>query len=304
MAFNPNAIFLSPSSLSDFEKCPQLYYYKNIYRSPRGLKIQIINPALAVGQSVHDALDQYLKLPPLQRSREELFRIFNWIWQNLSGEKGGFASEQEETECKQRAIDMLERFLRNKHFQEAEPVKIPNFPKAELGNDLILTGKLDWIEKDGDGYHIIDFKTGKNEEKEDSQQLPIYSVLVSKILNTTKIRTSYWYLDKDDDITPFPEANIEQTFSSLQQKGEIIKMVRQTNSYRCQSGQEVCWACRDMHAIAQGKGKLVYVDPVNRKQEIYILVPETQTQQRPREIVSPKATPVAPQVTFADDLPF
>ena len=187
MAFNPNAIFLSPSSLSDFEKCPQLYYYRSIYRSPRGLKIQIVNPALSVGESIHAVLDQYLKLPPPQREKEELFRIFNRIWEGLSGEKGGFSSVEEENGHKQRAINMLERFFKNKHFQETEAVKIPSFPKADLGNDLILTGKLDWIEKEGDFYHIIDFKTGKNEEKEDSQQLPIYSVLVSKIFNTDKI---------------------------------------------------------------------------------------------------------------------
>lgn len=54
-------------------------------------------------------------------------------------------------------------------------------------------------------------------------------------------------------------------------------MVRQTNSFKCQSGLESCWACRDMLAIAQGKGKLVSVDPVNRKQEIYTLNVKTET---------------------------
>ena len=43
-----------------------------------------------------------------------------------------------------------------------------------------------------------------------------------------------------------------------------------TQSFRCQSGGESCWACRDMLTIAKGKGKLVGVD-MARKQEIYIL---------------------------------
>ncbi len=298
MAFNPNAVFISPSSLSDFEKCPQLYYYRNVFRSPRGLKIQIINPSLALGQAVHDTLSQFLKLKPLERNEGELRRVFDFIWQGMAGEKGGFSSGEEEGGFKQRALSMLERFWGNKHFQETEMVAIPGFPKVELGNDLILTGKLDWIEKDEDGYHVIDFKTGKNEEREDSQQLPIYSVLVSGILGSKKIRTSYWYLDKDSEIVGFPSADLDQTLAELKRKGEIVKMVRQTASFRCQSGEESCWACRDMLAVAQGKGKLVSMDPVNRKQEIYILPKETVVAEQ-----TVLTTPTA-AVNVTEDLPF
>jgi hypothetical protein len=300
MAFNPNAIFLSPSSLSDFDKCGQLYFLRNVYRSPRGLKIQLINPNLALGQAVHDTLEQFLKSSG-PRTKEELNRIFDYIWGNLTGEKGGFTGVDEEKGFKERALSMLERFWANLHFRQAEPVKIPGFPKVELGNDLILTGKLDWIEKDADarlpdgqGYHIIDFKTGK-EEREDSPQLSIYALLVSRLLGSKKVRTSYWYLDRDNELVSVPTVDIEETFEVLKKKGEIIKMVRQTNSFRCQSGQESCWACRDMLAISQGKGKLVSMDPVNRKQEIYILPKETVAVE-PSILTSP--TPVV------EDLPF
>lgn len=295
MAFNPNAVFLSTTSLGNFEKCPQLYYYSHVYKSPRGLKIQIINPSLAIGACVHDTLEQFLKLAPADRLKSEIFRIFEWNWKSFSGEKGGFILKEEEDQARQRASSMLERFAGNKHFLETEAVKIPGFPKVDLGDDLFLTGKLDWIEKEGDIYHVIDFKTGKNEEKEDSQQLPIYSLLVSKILKTDKIKTSYWYLDKDDNPKPFPGADLEETYKTIKQKGEIIKLVRETKSYRCQSGNEHCWACKDIYEVAHGKGKLVHVDPVNRKQEIYILIGEE------------KQTPVEEKretVGFSDDLPF
>jgi RecB family exonuclease len=288
MAFNPNAVFISPSTLADFEKCPQLYFYKNVYRTPRGLKVQIINPALALGQSVHDTLELFLKTPLEARNKNLLTDKFNFSWENLSGEKGGFSSLEEENIYKTRALEMLERFWKNEHFKNAEMVKIPEFPKAELGNDLILTGKLDWLEKEGEYYHLIDFKTGKNEEKEDSLQLPIYAVLVSNIFNSEKIKASYWYLDKDDNIVPFVLPSLEKTKENLKNKGEIVKMVRQTKSYRCQSGKESCWACKDILAIAQGKGKLVSMDPVNRKQEIYILQKE----------------PVPVPVFVNEDLPF
>jgi RecB family exonuclease len=284
MAYNPNAVFLSPSSLTDFEKCPQLYYYRNVFRTPRGTKIQIINPSLALGQAVHDAIEQFLQLIPPKRTKDELIKLLGFIWQNTSEERGGFKDAIEEKTFKERAIGMLERFFANEHFRNVERVPLPEFPKANLGQDIILTGRLDWLEKDADGYHMIDFKTGKNEEREDSKQLPIYGVLVSKIFQTESVRASYWYLDHESNLTPIPLPNIEETFSYLTKKGGVIKLVRQTNSYRCQSGGESCWACQDFLAVAREKGKIVAVD-YKRNQEIYILskqsvdyVPKAETQ--------------------------
>lgn len=291
MAFNPNAVFISPSSIADFGKCPQLYYYRNVYRSPRGLKIQIVNPSLALGQSIHDALEIFVRLPIPERTKDNLISKFNFVWSNLSGEKGGYASIEEETAFKERGLSMLDRFMQNEHFLKTEIFPIPNFPKAELGEDLILTGKLDWLEKEEQGLHLIDFKTGKNEEREDSLQLPIYSVLVSELFKSSAIRASYWYLDSSSEIVDFTLPDLKETKEKLKQKGEIIKMTRQTQSFRCQSGGESCWACKDIVAVAQGKGKLVTMDPVNRKQEIYILPKITESVTAEKSIV-------------ADDLPF
>ena len=62
--------------------------------------------------------------------------------------------------------------------------KDPNFPmprfKLSEENDILLCGKIDWleyIEKDN-SVNIIDFKTGMNDESPNSLQLPIYCLLV------------------------------------------------------------------------------------------------------------------------------
>jgi len=290
MAFNPNAIFISPSTITDFEKCPQLYYYRSVYRTPRGLKIQLTNPSLALGGIVHDILSQFLNMEPAERNERELLRIFDFLWTGISGEKGGFSFAEEEKAYRERASQMLKRFWANPHFKTTLSVKIPSFPKVEMGNDIILTGKLDWIDKEEDFYHIVDFKTGKNEEKDDSIQLPIYAFLVSQLFKTDNIKASYWYLDKNEEIVSFTLPDLKETAEYLKKKGEIIKMARQTNSFRCQSGEETCWACREMYAVAHGEGKLVSMDPVNRKQEIYIF---------PKEGISkPEAVPISEELPF------
>lgn len=289
MAFNPNAVFISPSSIGDFDKCPQLYFLRNVYRSAKtGLKLQLINPALALGQGVHETIEQFGKLDPKERNKDKLELIYETIWADLSGEKGGFNSAEEEKEYKNRGWVMLDRFLKNSHFLMTTQIKTPDFPKADLGDDIILTGKLDWIEASGDGFQIIDFKTGKNEEKEDSIQLPIYALLASKIFKSSDIKTNYWYLDQEDELRKFDLPDMEEFAKSLKQKGTIIKLARQTNSFKCARGGQSCWACKGMLAIKNGEGKLVAIDSV-RKQEIYILPPKQE--EKKEEVV-------------ASDLPF
>jgi RecB family exonuclease len=286
VTYNPNAIFVSPSSLADIEKCPQLYYYKQVYRSPRGYKIQITNPALAVGKMVHDALDRFLHLDASTRDVNALERCLQEVWEIAGGIKGGFTSTTEEEDCRSRARAMIERFWANDHFHTCVGAKIPDFPKVDLGNDIILTGKLDWVEQDSEGNcEIIDFKTGKNKEKEDSLQLPVYAVLVQSIFKPRHITAKYWYLDTDDGMEEVALPTTDEALAEIKRKAEIVKMVRQTNSYRCASGGESCWACRDILAVAKGQGQLVEID-IGRKQEVYMLA---------------KTEPAAPIV---DDLPF
>ncbi|MBI3384966.1 PD-(D/E)XK nuclease family protein [Candidatus Gottesmanbacteria bacterium] len=274
MAYNPNAVFISPSSISAFKSCPRAYYYQYVYKNPKtGLKIQLINPKLALGAVMHDVLAQFLRSSAVSQEKEQLFAILNRYWSEIAGEKGGFSSAQEESQYKNRAIKMLENFWANPHFKSISPIPMPDFPKLDLGEDLILTGKLDWIEKEGENmYHIIDFKTGEKEEKSDSIQLSTYAVLAGSFLTNPQIRASYWYLDREKDFRAYELSPTQETLEKLKQIGLVIKNSRLTNSFRCISGGDSCWACRDFAAvIEEQKGKMVSVD-YSRKQEIYIVV--------------------------------
>lgn len=272
MAFNPNAVFISPSSISDYKSCPQLYYYRNVYKSPQtGLKIALVNPKLTLGQIVHGTLHRFLYSNLVAKTKEQLFNIFATLWKDSTGEKGGFSSPLEEQEIKERGFKMLERFWANEHFKNTIPLKLADFPKLELGEDIILTGQLDWVEKAADGsFQIVDFKTGENEEKSNSIQLPTYAILASGYLKSTNLTASYWYLDKEDELRKFELPDLEVTKENLRRFGMIIKNARLTHSFSCLSGFESCWACKDIKAVAEGKGKIVAVD-YSRKQEIYII---------------------------------
>ncbi len=282
--FNPNAVFISPSTLADFNRCPQLYYYRSVYRNPQtGLKIQIITPALALGQTVHDTIERFVSEVTVNKTKEELDKIYEWFWQQVAGEKGGFFSFQAEKTYKERGKQMLARFFKNEHCHTVKPTKLPAFPKLEMGDDIILTGKVDWIEDKGNFLHIVDFKTGQKEERDDSKQLPIYAILTKGVLKVDEVKVSYWYLDKNDELTDFPLPDLEKEYRHLKQKGMVLKMARLSQSFRCSSGYESCMFCRDFMAVAHGKGKMVAMDTSNRKQEIYVLPPKEEKVEEEKE---------------------
>ncbi len=94
------ATWVSHSSIGDYLKCPRAYYLKNIYKDPRTRhKIQIVAPALSLGQSVHEVLESLSVLPTKERFKESLIARYDQIWPQISGKRGGFSSEKQEQHC-------------------------------------------------------------------------------------------------------------------------------------------------------------------------------------------------------------
>ncbi|MEK7113961.1 MAG: PD-(D/E)XK nuclease family protein, partial [Patescibacteria group bacterium] len=126
---------------------------------------------------------------------------------NASGKKGGFTSGEEEAAAKARGRAMIERVMQNPgpiakktiRLKESENNMPPNFYLSEEDN-IILCGLIDWLEyvETDDSIRVIDFKTGKNEEGEDSLQLPIYLLLLNELQKRRVSGAAYWYLEKND----------------------------------------------------------------------------------------------------------
>ena len=53
------AVWLSHSSMADFQKCHRLYYLKNMFKDPRTKrKINIASPHLTLGSAVHKVIEE------------------------------------------------------------------------------------------------------------------------------------------------------------------------------------------------------------------------------------------------------
>jgi len=245
-----------------------------MYRDPKNNhKIAVMQPALALGQTVHIVVESLSTLPVEERLKEPLVEKFEKAWESVSGEKGGFGTVEEEEKFKKRGIEMMERIIKNPGPVVRKAIKIrqelPYFWLSEEQN-IILCGKLDWLEymEDSDSVRIIDFKTGKFDEDPDSLQLPIYTLLATNCQTKKVFGAQYWYLNRDtepvDVVLPTPEDATKR----LMEIARTIALARKLGRFIC-TQKDGCAACRPYELILAGKAEFIGVGGYN--QDTYIL---------------------------------
>lgn len=267
------AVWVSHSSMSDFLTCPRLYYFRSVYKDPiTGHKISRMEPALALGGKVHDVVEGLSVLPAEERLSVSLVKKFDTEWEKVTGKKGGFKSKEEEDEYKERGRAMLRRIEENPGPILNKAIKIkqelPNYWLSEE-EGIILCGKIDWLEylPDTDSVHIIDFKTGRHEESDESLQLPIYYLLVTNTQNRDVTKMSYWYLNQDNAPKEVPLPDPSESRARVLDVAKRMKLARQLDHFKCP--QNGCRYCVPLEEISKGKGELVGTS--NYNQDIYII---------------------------------
>ena len=273
-----SAVWVSHSSIGDFLKCPRAYYLHNVYKDPKTKKkINIVNPALSLGQAVHTTLENLKNFPVTERFSRDLFADFEQAWSAVSGKKGGFTSVEEEEEVKKRGRAMIERVIAHPGILAEKTVRLkesaygmpPNIYLSKEHN-IILCGLVDWLVYDEktDGIYILDFKTGKHDESDDSLQLPIYLILLSELQKRPIVGAYYWYIDRDDTPTEKMLPILEDARACVLAQAIEIKIAREKKEFFCPRGEEGCFTCRPFEKILRGEAEFV---GGNDRQDNYIV---------------------------------
>ncbi|HUQ85636.1 MAG TPA: PD-(D/E)XK nuclease family protein [Candidatus Limnocylindrales bacterium] len=268
-----SAVWVSNSSIGDFISCERLYYLRNVYKDPTtGHKVNIINPSLALGQTVHEVLEALSILPQNERFSKSLIEKYDEVFKKVAGKLGGFKTAEQEEETKTRGIKMLKRVMDHPGplLQKAIkiPKELPNYYLSQEAN-IILCGKIDWLEylPSTDTLHIIDFKTGKNDENPNSLQLPIYYLLVENCQKRLVSKASYWYLDRDDTPLEMSLPDKDEAYERVLDLAKKVKQARLIGEYVCKKGG--CFSCLPFEAILNREAEFVGVG--GYKQDLYIL---------------------------------
>lgn len=182
-------IKLSASSTKTFEQCPRKYYYTYIEKLPKKSWAH-----LKLGTFCHRVLELFHKQWILNKNLNLVDLIGN-CFLTARGEDDfiGMLPDQLE-EAKEMLQEYLfgveKRGMPNTLFVE-EPFKISV-------DKFLLRGFMDRIDVDPDGlFHIVDYKTTKNEKYLDDFQLLVYGMaLKSKYPDMDRFRGSYVLLRK------------------------------------------------------------------------------------------------------------
>jgi len=273
------AVWVSHSSINDFLKCPRAYFLRNMYRNPRGKKINVVSPALSLGIAVHDTLEGLLAYKVAERFNKPLLETFEESWAKVSGKIGGFKTLEEETAAKERAKRMIERVDQHRGPLEKLAVKLkghennmpPNFYLSPEDN-IILSGKIDWLQyvPEDNSVKVIDFKTGKNDEDKDSLQLPIYALLLNDQQKRKVSGAAYWYIDRNNEPTDVVLPDIVSAKNRVLAAAIKVKNARQVGVFVCPYGAQGCFSCKPFEKILKGEAELVKVDE-SRKTELYMV---------------------------------
>lgn len=283
-----SAVWVSHSSMGDFIKCPRLYYLHNVYKNPKtGKKINLVSPALSLGSAVHEVVEGLADFKAEDRFKnpENLLKKFDEVWQKFSGKKGGFKNEEEEISAKVRGLEMIKRVINNPgpltekivKLKDGDGGMLPNFYLSEDDN-IILCGRIDWLQykEEDDSLHILDFKTGKNEEKEESLQLPIYQLLLNKLQKRQVTGASYWYLDSDNEPKEVSLPALDDSFDRVYKVAKAVKDARDLaqiegpeNAFKCPRGEKGCFGCLPFEKILKGEAE--FLGNGEWGQEIYLL---------------------------------
>lgn len=272
------AVWVSNSSINDFLKCPRAYYLHNMHRSENNRKINLVGPALSLGSAVHETLEGLTKYKKEDRFKKSLLEAFEENWKKVSGRIGGFKNEEGEGEAKERARQMIERVAKNPgpllnktvKLKGEESETLPNFFLSEEEN-IILCGKIDWLEyiEADDSVRVIDFKTGKNEEGQDSLQLPIYLLILNALQKRKVSGAAYWYLDRADAPSDIFLPEINSAYEKVLTIAKKIKEARKIGRFECLRGAQGCFFCQPYEKILKGEAEFVGIGGYN--QELYLI---------------------------------
>ena len=183
----------SPYKLKMFETCPQQYKY--VYIDDLADEYKTAKPYLTMGAHVHNALkDFYEKLEPKDRDYRNLEKLLRKRWLE---NRSGFAGQDDERRWGTKALKMLKLYV-HKNDVTKTPSMLEDYYDADIAEDVKVLGRIDRVDEDEAGYHVIDYKTGKfNEEDISDLQLVIYAMIMAANIKKPIYKASYLYLTED-----------------------------------------------------------------------------------------------------------
>lgn len=222
------------SQFEAFDRCPWQYWYRFVLRVPAPG-----NFAASFGRSIHDTLLEFFKRLQAktinnqgtlfgpsatsdQLTDQDLLKIFEDKWQG-----DWYQSQKAEQEYKQVGRKCL------KEFYQLHQSAWPQVKYLEKGfslkiKDIHVKGKIDRVDAVKDStnqVNIIDYKTGKWNEKKDFNQLFLYALAIQEVFQEDPYSVGYYFIEENKTLDkPVTSQALDHTRQwILDMAGKILK---------------------------------------------------------------------------------
>lgn len=204
---------VSFSQIDTFKACPLKYKYRYVLQVPAAP-----HHALSFGQSLHDTLRHFHQLQQLGQklTLKKLLQLYHHYFR-----EEGYDSSQHKQERFQTGAKALRHYFKvyRSHFGHPQSLE-KSFCLNIAGVPLV--GKIDRIDKVGNNYEIIDYKTGQSLTKKDvdkDEQLSIYALAAKEALGFTPQALSLYFIELNQKLSTHRSAkDLEDTFDRLKKR--------------------------------------------------------------------------------------
>lgn len=208
---------LSFTQITAFAKCPLQYKFAHVLHVPIFGRHQ-----MSFGKSMHNTLQRFMEhiLPqnvapqtslfdvpapaPTLPNINELYKTFDECWIDE-----WYPDDATKEQYKAHAKESLRAFHKQVAEHRPEPLYLEKGFTLKIG-DVCVKGRIDRIDRCGDGVEILDYKTGEPKDEklswDDRRQLVLYAMAVEQCFpQPTRVnKLTYYYLDNNATVSFAP----------------------------------------------------------------------------------------------------
>ena len=250
----PEPLQLSDSAISAYQACPQKYLFQYGW-GIRGAQ----RAAMTFGRVMHRTIREFVDNCRRRREIpfEEVAISYNREWRSA-----GFLDDYQEEEYRREGLLELEAFCKSYSAAPADVLHQEKTFELHLENNVVITGRIDQINKLGRGeVEIVDYKTGRSPKPEDAKkslQLSIYALAARDFLELAAKQVTLYSLFSNQAVSAAREAkDLSKAKEKIQETEDLIR----AREFGARPGFQ-CRSC-DFKAICPAFEQLISISAVS-----------------------------------------
>jgi len=230
---------LSATKIESYDRCPYKYRLKYIDHVPE----RKTRATGEFGSIIHNILEEFHKLSQEEQSKDILLELLDKYWKEES-----FEYRLRGEEFKKQGKEILNDYW---NFIATNPPSVIECEKtfSYLMNDINvnISGKIDRIDKDGERFGIVDYKTSKNKVKADQNlQMALYTEAILrnavKGIKGKPGKASLHFLRHGDDPISSHQFN-DAELSKFREKIKSVSEGIRKGSFETKKAEFTCRYC-------------------------------------------------------------